>query len=99
MKNWIASVVWIAVFAALLAAQPASRVSAVSVEIGNRTVRLPSPDRFTDAIMHFPRVASRLIAAESPMNEVLAVQVTDEIAPALRKGATRTCRSIPRFRY
>lgn len=90
MKNCIGSIVTIALFAGCLAAQPLSKdaraVSAVSVELGGRTVRIPAPDRFTDSLLHFPRVASRLIAAESPMNEVLAVHVTDDIVSVLKDG-------------
>jgi hypothetical protein len=88
MKNCIASIVGIVVLAGFLAAQPVSKevssVSAVSVELGSRTVRIPAPDRFTDSLLHFPRIAARLMAAESPMNEVLAVHVTDEIVPVLK---------------
>lgn len=90
MKNCIASIVCIVVFAGTLAAQSVSKernpVSAVSVELGGRTVRIPAPDRFTDSLLHFPRVAARLMAAESPMNEVLAVHVTDDMVPMLKDG-------------
>ncbi len=90
MNKWIASIVCVALFACSAAAQPVSegnsRIAATSVELGSRTVRLPVPDRFTDSLLHFPRVASRLIAAESPMNEILAVHVADEVVPVLRDG-------------
>lgn len=91
MKKCIALVVCIAALALPAAAQTvsteAAKVSAAAVELGSRTIRIPSPDRFTDSLLHFPRVASRLIAAESPMNEVLAVHVADDIVPVLREGA------------
>jgi hypothetical protein len=74
------------VFASHTAWGQSPAVSAVSVQLGGRAVRIPTPDKFTDSMLHFPRIASRLIAAESPGNEVLAVHVTDEIVPVLRNG-------------
>ena len=57
-----------------------------AVDLGGRFVRIPAPDRFTDTMLLFPRIAGRLIASESPLNEVLAVHVTDDILPQLRNG-------------
>jgi hypothetical protein len=65
---------------AALVAQPAS------VDLGGRNVRIPAPDNFTDTMTQFPRIAGRLIASESPLNEVLAVHVADEILPRLKNG-------------
>ncbi len=59
-------------------------VPAGSVDLGGRPIRIPAPDNFTDTMLLFPRIAGRLIASESPLNEVLAVHVTDEILPRLR---------------
>ena len=57
-----------------------------TVNLGGRSVKVPAPDNFTDTMALHPRIAGRLIAAESPMNEVLAVHVTDEIIPRIRNG-------------
>ena len=90
MKNRILLTACLALLQALFVAPAAlgqsSNVSAVSVQLGGRVVRIPTPDKFTDSMLHFPRIASRLIAAESPTNEVLAVHVTDEIVSVLRDG-------------
>lgn len=90
MKNRILLTACLALLQALFVAPAAlgqsSNVSAVSVQLGGRVVRIPTPDKFTDSMLHFPRIASRLIAAESPTNEVLAVHVTDDIVPVLRDG-------------
>ncbi|HTH37719.1 MAG TPA: hypothetical protein VL572_07125 [Pyrinomonadaceae bacterium] len=55
-----------------------------SVDLGGRSVRIPAPDNFTDTMVTLPRIAGRLVASESPLNEVLAVHVADEILPRLR---------------
>ena len=55
-----------------------------SIDLGGRSIRIPAPDNFTDTMVLFPHIAGRLIASESPLNEVVAVHVTDEILPRLR---------------
>ncbi len=57
-----------------------------SIELGGRSIRIPCPDNFTDTTALFPRIAARLIASESPLNDVLAVHVTDDILPQLKNG-------------
>lgn len=93
MKNWTLLLASIFLLAAAAAGQPFPReyrsVSAASLDLGTRSVRIPVPDRFTDSMLHFPRVASRLMAAESPANEVLAVHVADEMVSVLKEGQER----------
>lgn len=57
-----------------------------SYDLGERKVRVPAPDNFTDTMVLYPRIAGRLVASESPLNEVLAVHVTDEILPQIKNG-------------
>lgn len=60
---------------------------AEAYDLGSRKVRIPAPDGFVDTMVLYPRIAGRLIASEAPINEVLAVHVTEEIVPAIKTGA------------
>src|SRR5688500_14773661 len=81
MKKRLASFVWVFLFAGSICAQ-----SAETFDLGGRSVRVPAPESFTDTVRNYPRIAERLIASESPQNEVLAVHVTDEILPRIKNG-------------
>jgi len=86
MKKRLALLVWVFMFAGSMCAQKAETQGPQTYDLGGRTVRVPAPESFTDTVQHYPRIAARLIAAESPQNEVLAVHVTDEIVPQIKAG-------------
>lgn len=56
-------------------------------DLGTRKVRIPAPDGFVDTMVLYPRIAGRLIASEAPVNEVLAVHVTEDLIPSIKSGA------------
>lgn len=72
-------------FASSAFSQSSSKTADV-FDLGGRSVRVPAPDQFTDTMINYPHIAGRLIASESPMNEVLTVHVTNDILPQLEKG-------------
>jgi hypothetical protein len=86
MKMRLALLVWVFLFAGPIFAQKAETPMPQLYDLGGRSVRVPAPERFTDTVLHYPRIAARLIASESPENEVLAVHVTDEIMPQIKAG-------------
>lgn len=55
-------------------------------DLGGRSVRIPAPVQFTEAVTAFPHIAARVAAGENPMNEVLAVHVSNSIVPDLKGG-------------
>lgn len=84
-------VVCVVSFAGYLAAQNSVKVAPIpaaadTYDLGGRAVRVPAPEKFTDTMVLYPRIAGRLIAGESPLNEVLAVHVTDDILPQIKNG-------------
>ena len=91
MNNLTLSLALLVLFTAAVCAQNIGKVIShepdpPSVDLGGRSVKIPSPDNFTDTVVLFPRIAARLIASESPLNDVLAVHVTDDILPQLKNG-------------
>ncbi len=91
MKNLLLLTVWTALITCSLFAQSGFKEisvpsGAASVELGGRLVRIPAPENFTDTMVLYPHIAARLIAAESPTNDVLAVHVTNEILSRINNG-------------
>ena len=86
MKKRLASLVWVFLLVGPICAQNGESQGPQTYDLGGRAVRVPAPESFTDTVTHYPRIAARLIAAESPQNEVLAVHVTDEILPQIKAG-------------
>jgi hypothetical protein len=64
---------------ALLFVSNALAQSPDTFQLGSKTVKIPSPEGFTQIIERFPRVAARLNATEDPSNEILAVHLPDPL--------------------
>ncbi|MGD9587809.1 MAG: hypothetical protein AB7Q37_08050 [Pyrinomonadaceae bacterium] len=67
---------------------PKSQDSGVppSHDLGGKRICIPAPEHFTDTIERFPLIAGRLLASETPLNEVLAAHIDDSILPLLKDG-------------
>lgn len=88
MKSLILCVAFVGCLVASSLGQngPSMLGPADAYDLGGRKVRIPSPDLFTDTMSLYPRIADRLSATESPLNDVLAVHVTDDLIPQIRNG-------------
>jgi hypothetical protein len=84
MKNAVFALACAFVFAAAGSAQKPVEGSADpdTYQLGNRTVKIPPPEGFSDIFAG--RVAERFRSIEDPANEVLAVHAPDSIAAGLR---------------
>jgi len=66
-------------------AQVPSNVSIQSYDVGGRSVRIPSPEGFTEVLSRFKRFSQRFTGTESPQLEMLAVHIPDELIPVIAK--------------
>ena len=66
--------------------QQDSRGSSDVYTVGGRTVRIPSPEGFTDAFARLEKYTALITATESPSIEILASHVENSVAKRIEKG-------------
>lgn len=57
-----------------------------SYALGSQTVRIPTPEGYTEAFARFARIAGRISATEAPGLETLAVHLPNSLIRQIEKG-------------
>lgn len=55
-------------------------------DLGGKLVKIPAPANFAETMSRYPQIAGRLIASESPLNDVLAAHIDAATLPMLNDG-------------
>jgi len=55
-------------------------------DLGGKRLKIPAPDNFTESMLRYPQIAGRLLASETPLNEILAAHIDNSVLPLLKDG-------------